>query len=61
MSGFLFLLAFDLVMKNSVQGKDTGIRWKFMSKVENLDFADDIALLCSNFNDIQDKTTAVKE
>ena len=61
MSGFLFLLVLDWVMRNSVQGKNTGIRWKFMSKLEDLDFADDIALISSKFNDIQDKTTAVKE
>ena len=30
-------------------------------KLEDLDFADDIALLSSKFNDIQDKTTAIKE
>ena len=48
-------------MRNSVQGKNTGIRWKFMTKLEDLDFADDIALISSKFNDIQDKTTAVKE
>ena len=61
MSGFLFLLVLDWVMRNSVQGKNTGIRWKFMSKLEDLDFADDIALISSKFNDIQDKTTSVKE
>ena len=61
MSGFLFLIVLDWVMRNSVEGKNTGIRWKFTSKLEDLDFADDIALMSSKFNDIQDKTTAVKE
>ena len=32
-----------------------------MSKLEDLDFADDIALLSSKFSDLQDKTTAIKE
>ena len=45
MSGFLFLLVLDWVMRNSVQGKNTGIRWNFMSKLEDLDFADDIAII----------------
>ena len=44
MSGFLFLLAMDLVMPKSTDGKQTGIRWKFTSKLEDLDFADDIVL-----------------
>ena len=61
MSGFLFLIVLDWVMRNSVEGKKTGIRWKVTSKLEDLDFADDIAHMSSKFNDIQDKTTAVKE
>ena len=32
-----------------------------MSKLEDLDFADDIALLSSKFSDLQDKTTSIKE
>jgi hypothetical protein len=47
MSGFLFILVLDWVMNNSVEGKNTGIRWKFISKLEDLDFADDLALLSS--------------
>ena len=61
MSSFLFLLVLDWVMRNSVEGKNTGLRWKFMSKLEDLDYADDIALLSSKFSDLQDKTTAIKE
>jgi hypothetical protein len=53
MSGFVFLLVQDWMMRNSIQGKNTGIRWKFTSKLEDLDFADDIALISSKFNDIQ--------
>ena len=45
-----------------MQGKNTGIRWKFTRKFEDQDFDYDIALMWSKFNDIQDKTTsAVKE
>ena len=45
MSGLLFLLVFDWVMRNTLQEGNTGIRWKFNTKLEDLDFADDIALL----------------
>jgi hypothetical protein len=31
-----------------------------MSELEDLDFADDIALLSSKYSDIQSKTTSVK-
>ena len=61
MSGFLFLLVLDWVMRNNVEGKTIGIRWKFMSKLADLDFADDSALLSSKLSDLQDKTTDIKE
>ena len=33
-----------------------GIRWNFTSTLEDLDFADDIVLLSSKYQQIQDKT-----
>ena len=56
MSGLLFLLAVDWVMRNTLQEGNTGIRWKFNTKLEDLDFADDIALLSSTRQHIQAKT-----
>ena len=47
MSGFLFLLVIDWIMRRTVEGANTGIRWKLWSKLDNLDFADDIALTFS--------------
>ena len=44
MSGLLFLLVVDWVMRNTLQEGNTGIRWKCNTKLEDLDFADDIAL-----------------
>ena len=35
---------------------NTGIRWKFTTKLEDLDFVDDIALLSSTRQHIQTKT-----
>ena len=46
----------DWVMSRTTQGMRTGIRWKFTSVLEDLDFADDIALLSSRYVDIEDKT-----
>ena len=51
MCGFLFLLCLDLVMRKAPTDKRRGIRWNFTSLLEDLDFADDIALLPSPFND----------
>ena len=45
-SGFLFLLIIDWVMRHTVK-EGTGPRWKFTSKLEDLDFADDVALISS--------------
>ena len=45
MSALLFLLVVDLAMRNTWQEGNTGIRRKFNTKLEDLDFADDIALL----------------
>jgi len=61
MSGFLFLLAIDWVMSRTTEGRRTGIRWKFTSILEDLDFADDIALLSSRYIDIRDKTNRLAD
>ena len=61
MCGFLFLLAIDWVMSRATEGRRTGIRWKFTSVLEDLDFADDIALLSSRYVDIRDKTNSLAD
>ena len=55
-SGLLLLLVVDWVMRNTLQEGNTGIRWKFNTKLEDLEFADDIALLSSTRQHIQTKT-----
>ena len=46
MSGFLFLLCLALhwVMRKATADKRRGIRWNLTTALEDLDFADDIAL-----------------
>ena len=61
MSGFLFLLWLDWVMRKATADKRRGIRWNFTTVVEDLDFADDIALLSSNFSDLHEKTGRLAE
>ena len=61
MSGFLFLLGIDWVMSRNTEGRWTGIRWKFTSILEDQDFADDIALLSSRYDDIRDKTNRLAD
>ncbi|XP_063427656.1 uncharacterized protein LOC134711144 [Mytilus trossulus] len=61
MSGFLFVLAIDYGMKQTIKDHESGIRWKFTTKLEDLDFADHLALLFSKFQRIQLKTDKLQE
>ena len=48
-------------MRQSVNNKYIGIRWRFMMNLDDLEFADHIALLSSRFNDMQEKTNKINE
>ena len=45
MSSLLFILAVDWVMRSTRKGENTDIRWNLLSNLEDLDYADDPALL----------------
>ena len=49
MSGFLFLLAIDWIMRKTTAEKSRGIRWDLITPLDDLEFADDIVLLSSLF------------
>ena len=55
LSPLLFGVAIDWVMRKCCRG-ETGIDWVENSQLEDLDFADDIALLSRNNQDMQRKT-----
>ena len=55
MSGFLFLIVIDWVMKRTVENNKNGIRWKLTTILGDLDFADDLALLSSRWSHAQEK------
>ena len=61
MSGFLFLLALDWIMRKATADKRRGIWWKFTTVLEDLDFVDDIALRSSEFNDLRQKSGRLTE
>ena len=61
MSGFLFLLALDWIMRKVTADKRRGIQWNFTTVLEDLDFADNIALLLSKFNDTHKKIGRLAE
>jgi hypothetical protein len=56
MSGFLFITVIDWIMSKTTQDNNFVIRWKFTSKLDDLDYADDIALLLRNKDHIQRKS-----
>lgn len=61
MSGFLFNIVIDRIMRKTTDGKRDSIIWKFTSLLEDLDYADDIALLSSKHQHMQEKTTRLCE
>ena len=61
LSPFLFLLAIDWVMRTSTEGKRNGIQWTLWKQLEDLDFADDLALLSHTRQLLQEKTSTVAD
>jgi len=60
LSSFLFLLVIDWIMKTTTTGRNNGIQWTLWTQLDDLDFADDLALLSPNHSQIQDKTTRLE-
>ena len=59
LSPFLFILGIDWDLKQVSSGGTRGIRWTLTSVLEDLDYADDIALLAHRHQDMQAKTNAL--
>ena len=59
MSALLFNLAIDWVMRKTTGDKARGIRWTLQSTIEDLDFADDLALL--SHTHLQEKTDRLQQ
>ena len=51
LSPLLFGITIDWITKRSMENKTTGIKWLNNTTLEDLDFADDIALLSHSYND----------
>ena len=61
LSPLLFLIAIDWTMKRSTEHHHTGIQWNLFSQLEDLDFADDLALLSETHKHMQQKTERLQE
>ena len=55
-SPILFLVTIDWIITNTTADRPRGIQWTLFSQLEDLDFADDLALLSTNHNNMQAKT-----
>ncbi|XP_061171868.1 uncharacterized protein LOC133181367 [Saccostrea echinata] len=44
-------------MRTTTSGRNNGIQWTLLTQLDDLDFADDLALLSHNHSRMQDKTT----
>ncbi len=42
-------------MKTETKGKRNGIQWKILTQLDDLDFADDLALMAHSHRQMQDK------
>ena len=56
MSTLPFNITIDWVMRQPTQDKNRGIRWNLFTNLDNLDFADDLALLTHTHSHIEEKT-----
>ncbi|XP_073714068.1 uncharacterized protein [Misgurnus anguillicaudatus] len=59
LSPFLFLLAIDWIMKTTTEHTKTGIQWTPFTQLDDLDFADDLALLSHTRQQMQDKINSI--
>ena len=56
LSPFMFLVAIDWIMKTTTKNRRNGIQWTLWSQLDDLYFADDLALLSHSHGHMQDKT-----
>lgn len=60
LSPFLFLSIVDRIMRTKTSDRDIGIQWSLLAQLNDLNFADDLALISHNLSQMQDKTRLVK-
>ena len=61
LSPFLFLIAIDWIMRTATAQARNGIQWTPWLQLDDLDFADNLALLSHTHRQMQEKTNSVKD
>ena len=59
LSPFLFIMVIDWLMSETTKGRRNGIQWTPWTQLEDLDFADDLALLSHTQKQMQAKTSVL--
>ena len=52
---FLFLIVIDWIMRETTKDKKRGLQWSLMEQLEDIDYADDIALISQRHTDMKEK------
>lgn len=60
LSPFLFLSVIDRITRTKTSDRNIGIQWSLLTQLNDLDFADDLALISHNLSQMQDKTRLMK-
>ena len=55
LSSLLAILLIEWIMKTTLEGQRLGIQWTLMTRMEDLDFADDLALMSHALPDMHKK------
>jgi len=55
----MFLLVIDWIMRTTTEGKKNGIQWTPWTQLGDLGFADDLALLCHNHDQMPGTATGL--
>ena len=61
LSPFLFIMTIDWLMKEATAGRRNGVQWTLWTQLDDLDFADDIALLSHTQHQMQTKTKDLED
>ena len=57
LSPFLFLVAIDWITRKTTANKRNRIQWTLLTQLDDLSYADDLALLIHNLRQLQEKTS----
>ena len=61
LSPFLFLIVIDWIMRETTRDRKRGLQWSMMEQLEDIDYADDIALISQRHMDMKEKLLKLDE